>query len=283
MKIGVSLIVRSGGKILLVQTNDKYSFPSIKLEKNLAFEQIKKIFSSDVVISIFKSRSVFNGIKPSYILVLADSTMVPNSLMPKSKIMYKWLKMSKSIVSQLDQADLKAYIAFVKYLESPKVILVSGTPGTGKTTFAQKLSLLIRGTYIDVNYLIKKHKLSSGYDRLRATNEVPISKLIPILVKTVKNAKKHVIIDSHLSHYFPSNRADLCVITVCNDLKRLKIRLDMRGYNSLKIQENLEAEIFQTCKIDALERGHNVLIIDSSKKYSISKFLNRYNSILYPL
>ena len=46
-----------------------------------------------------------------------------------------------------------------------------------------------------------------------------------------------------------------------NSLKTLKKRLEKRGYSKEKVRENLDAEIFDTCRIEALEAGHNVEVI----------------------
>ena len=42
-----------------------------------------------------------------------------------------------------------------------KVIIISGTPGTGKTTLAKKLAKKLDFEYIDINKIIKKYGLSS--------------------------------------------------------------------------------------------------------------------------
>jgi broad-specificity NMP kinase len=47
-----------------------------------------------------------------------------------------------------------------------KKIIVTGTPGTGKTTLAKKLSKKLKYAYIDVNNVIKENKLKEGYDRI---------------------------------------------------------------------------------------------------------------------
>jgi adenylate kinase len=150
-----------------------------------------------------------------------------------------------------------------------KVILVSGTPGTGKTTIAKKLSKEKSFKYIDVNKIIDKMSLSEGYDKKRDTKIVDTNKLNKALIKVINLEKKEktngLVIDSLLSHYLPKKYADLCIITKC-DLKTLKQRLEKRGYSKEKVRENMDAEIFDTCRIEALEKGHKVKIINTDKK-----------------
>jgi adenylate kinase len=147
-------------------------------------------------------------------------------------------------------------------------LLVTGTPGTGKSILAKKLSLSLDYAYFDVNSFIKKTHIHSGYDRDRHTHVVNTSilarKLLKVRENTLKLGQKGIILDSHLSHFFPSEQADLCLVTICN-LKDLQKRLLKRGYSKAKIRENLDAEIFDTCAIEALENHHKILKFDTTK------------------
>ncbi|MDO8740160.1 MAG: AAA family ATPase [Candidatus Woesearchaeota archaeon] len=142
-----------------------------------------------------------------------------------------------------------------------KVIIVTGTPGTGKTTLAKKLSKRSGYNYIDVSKIIKGNKLEEGYDKKRKCRIVDIKKLNMVLIRLIQNSKKPPIIDSHLSHYLPKKYVDLCIITKC-DLKTLEKRLKKKGYSKDKIRENLDCEIFDVCYNEAKERGHKVMIAD---------------------
>jgi adenylate kinase len=149
-----------------------------------------------------------------------------------------------------------------------KTILVTGTPGTGKSFVARKLSLLLRYQYFDIGKFVKEAKLYSSYDRKRDCYVVDESKLAKALTKVrqnaLKNGEKGLILDSHMSHYLPSKYANACVLTFCS-LKTLKGRLTKRGYSSAKVRENMDAEIFDTCLTEAAERGHKVLLFSTTK------------------
>lgn len=148
-------------------------------------------------------------------------------------------------------------------------LIVTGTPGTGKTTLAKKLSLLLDYTYFDVNSFVKTAHIYSSYDRKRHTyvvDEVRLARsLIKVRAATLKNAsrapktvQKGIIFDSHMSHYMPSKYADLCIVTSCS-LRALQQRLRRKGYSPAKVRENLDAEIFDTCLSEAHEAGHRVV------------------------
>lgn len=142
------------------------------------------------------------------------------------------------------------------------IVIISGIPGTGKTTYSKKLAKEKNLKYIDVNEIIKNNRLSEGFDKEKQTELIDIEKLKKVLIKIIKQ-NKDLVIDSHLSHYLPSKYVDKCYITKCN-LKELKIRLQKRGYSKEKVRENLDAEIFDTCRIEALENGHDVTVVDTS-------------------
>ncbi len=71
-----------------------------------------------------------------------------------------------------------------------KTIIVTGTPGTGKTTIAKKLAKKLNYYYIDANKIISKYKLSEGYDRKRRTKIVDVKKLNKFLINYIKQLKK---------------------------------------------------------------------------------------------
>lgn len=155
------------------------------------------------------------------------------------------------------------------------VIAVSGTPGTGKTTLSEKLAKKLNYHYIDVNKIIKKFRLSEGYDNKRKTKIVDVKKLNKALIKEIISVKKSnkkyngIIIDSHLSHYLPRKYVDLCIVTKC-DLKELNMRLKKKKFHKDKIKENLQAEVFDVCYNEALERKHKILLADTTKGFNIS-------------
>ena len=154
--------------------------------------------------------------------------------------------------------------------------MVTGVPGTGKTAIAKKLAKRLNYHYIDVNKLVSKHNISEGYDKKRRTKIVDIKKLNKILIDFIEKIKRinGIVIDSHLSHYLPKKYVDLCIITKC-DIKELNKRLKKRKYSKNKIQENLQAEIFNICYNEALERRHKIIIIDTTKGFNISSIVNK--------
>ena len=148
-----------------------------------------------------------------------------------------------------------------------KSIIVTGTPGTGKTTVAKDIAKKLKYNYVDVNNVISANKLSEGYDKEKQCKIVDEKKLSAVLVRIIRGHKKAgegVVIDSHLSHHLPADAVDVCIVTKC-ELKLLKARLKKRKYPAQKVEETLECEIFDVCKTEAKENGHKVLTVFTDK------------------
>ena len=151
-----------------------------------------------------------------------------------------------------------------------KVIIVTGTPGTGKTTLAKALAKRLGFIYVDVNKVIEKCRLSEGYDQRRRCKIVDTENLSKALIKSINRASKSLVIDSHLSHYLPPEFVGLCIVTRCR-LGELKKRLEAKGYNEKKVRENLDCEITDFCLIEAKELGHDVLEVDTTNGFDLCK------------
>jgi adenylate kinase len=163
-----------------------------------------------------------------------------------------------------------------------KVIAVSGSPGTGKTTIAKELSKKKGMKYIDVKRLITQQGISESFDKKRDCLIVDVKKLNRALIKIISQYKKEkdirgIVLDSHLSHYLPKKYVDICIITKCG-LPELKRRLEKRGYRQSKIRENLDAEIFDVCRIEALEAGHKVKTVYTDVKKQNSRARSPHSS-----
>lgn len=143
-----------------------------------------------------------------------------------------------------------------------RAICVSGCVGCGKTRYSKKLAKEKDYEYIDLNKIIDENKLKEKYDRKRKTWEVDVKKLNKILIELIKNSKRNMIIDGHLSHYLPRKYVDKVVIVKC-ELKKLKKRLEKRRYSKSKIRENLDAEIFDVCFEEAKKLKHKIEIVKS--------------------
>ena len=138
------------------------------------------------------------------------------------------------------------------------IIAISGTPGTGKTVVSEKLAKKLGWKIISLNKLAEEKNLYAGFDKRRKCKIVDIKRLS----KEVKRIKENVVIESHYAHEMPAD----FVIILRTEPKELKKRLEKRGWPKKKIEENIESEIMEVCKTEALEHRKRVYEIDTTGK-----------------
>ena len=139
-----------------------------------------------------------------------------------------------------------------------KTIIISGTPGCGKTSVARELSNLITGEIISLNELAISENFSFDYDEDRKTVIVDFKIFLPYVLKKIKDLKKeklpYIIIESHFSDVIPNKYIDYAFILRCNPDELIN-RLKKKNYNSKKINENIQAEILGNCTNYFIEKN----------------------------
>ncbi len=170
-------------------------------------------------------------------------------------------------------------MAKIKVKKRKKVIIITGTPGVGKTMLA---TVLVRnGEYERVDLHTKYKQISERYDKRKQCYVIDYSKLVKLIEKKLKEtATKGVVVDSHVTHFLPTKLVDLCVVLSCSNLKLLRQRLYKRKYTAKKIQENMEAEIMQVCLNEAQERGHKIVVFDTAT-IAMPKIVQELGKYLY--
>lgn len=159
-------------------------------------------------------------------------------------------------------------------MRNPKRIIISGTPGTGKTTISKKLSEMLYAECLSLNEITIAKKYVLKYDEMRETYVADFEKLLPHVIRSIEKAieqEKHVIIESHFADVIPNEYIDLVVVLRCNpDI--LKERLEKRDYKPQKVKENLQAEILGDSMNYILEKNLKVPILElDTSKYNINE------------
>jgi adenylate kinase len=146
------------------------------------------------------------------------------------------------------------------------IILISGTPGTGKTTVSRKLADRLDSLLVEINQLIKDKNLYYGIEPDKQYLEVNIEALKREQTRIVQREGDNypwIIFEGHLSHYF--KEADLVIILRTNP-SVLKNRLQKRDWKENKINENIQSEVLDICTWEAHDiHGSKVQELDTSK------------------
>jgi adenylate kinase len=128
-------------------------------------------------------------------------------------------------------------------------ILVTGTPGTGKTTFCQLLNQSLNFKYLPIGKLIIDNGLYDEWNKEFDVPEFSDEKLVSFIATHYDVAAGGLLFDFHSADVFPQDYFDLIVLMRCEN-EILYKRLEARGYKQEKITENIECEIFEEVKLD---------------------------------
>ena len=89
-------------------------------------------------------------------------------------------------------------------------ILITGTPGTGKTTTAELASIASGLDHLEVGKLVKEKNLQSGFDEEFQSWILDEDKVVDEMED--KMAQGGVIVDHHGCDFFPERWFDLIVV-----------------------------------------------------------------------
>lgn len=123
-------------------------------------------------------------------------------------------------------------------------LVITGTPGAGKTTIAKALAKRLKLELINEKEFAKKKKIGRK-ERSSGELVVGLKKLEAELNKLLKR-KKNVVIEGHLVSECKLRPVD-AVIVVRLSPDRLEFRLQKRNYSEVKIQDNVLCEGIDYC------------------------------------
>eukprot|EP00933_Yihiella_yeosuensis_P052990 TRINITY_DN5113_c1_g4_i1.p1 TRINITY_DN5113_c1_g4~~TRINITY_DN5113_c1_g4_i1.p1 ORF type:complete len:177 (+),score=40.09 TRINITY_DN5113_c1_g4_i1:73-603(+) len=132
-------------------------------------------------------------------------------------------------------------------------VLVTGTPGVGKTTFCEAVAAAVGFKHIEVSKMVKEKKLYREWDdEMNCSifdDELVGDALEPVLGEESTGG---YLVDFHSSGFLDDQWFDLAICLRAST-ETLYDRLEKRHYPEHKVKENVEAEIFQTCLEEARE------------------------------
>ncbi len=133
-----------------------------------------------------------------------------------------------------------------------RVIVVTGTPGTGKTTLAGMLATRLKALHVDVPELVEKEALYKGVDEERKSKIVDLLQVRNRLRELVRETPRLLLVSSHVPDV--AWRRDVKRVVVLRlDPRELKKRLEGLGWPLQKVKENVASEVLGTCFEEAIQ------------------------------
>ncbi|MEM2027452.1 MAG: adenylate kinase family protein [Candidatus Bathyarchaeia archaeon] len=135
-----------------------------------------------------------------------------------------------------------------------RIIVVTGTPGVGKSSISAELASRIDAHLVSLGELIRGEKLYVGFDRERDTLIADIERVSRRVSEIISSAQKDIIIEGHLAADVVPAEEVTIVFVLRRDPEELKKILEERSYAEKKIMENLAAEILDVCLFEAIKK-----------------------------
>ncbi|XP_028029922.1 adenylate kinase isoenzyme 6 homolog [Bombyx mandarina] len=136
-------------------------------------------------------------------------------------------------------------------------VLVTGTPGVGKSTLCRNLADRTKFAWRDVSNIAQEHNCLDEYDPEYQCPFLNEDKLLDIMEGMM--AKGGNIVDYHSCDFFPERWFDGVFVIRCNNTT-LYDRLAARGYTGKKLEDNIQCEIFATI-LDEAQSSYKPVII----------------------
>lgn len=154
-------------------------------------------------------------------------------------------------------------------IEITRVIVITGTPGVGKTTTAKALTSRLNASYIGINEIVRDKNLVAQLDEDRGTLVADMRRLTKRVNELLDHADRDQVIDGHYAHDIVHADRVTHVFVLRRHPDKLRTILANRGYHMDKILENVNSEILDVCLTEVMEH-HNVGKVDEIDTSSIT-------------
>ncbi|MEM2087661.1 MAG: AAA family ATPase [Thermoproteota archaeon] len=169
-----------------------------------------------------------------------------------------------------------------------EAIVVTGTPGTGKTSLCEHIAKRNKGwIHLDLGRFAVKTNSVVEYDRSLKTNIIDTGVLKKVLYKYVSiNVEKGVklLIDGHYAaEVSPSKYVNCCIVLRCRpDILWLRLK-NTRRYVEEKARMNVESELTDYCYLMAKNflGNRRIMQLDTTRRSVervYARFMEYYNN-----
>ena len=150
-----------------------------------------------------------------------------------------------------------------------RILVVTGTPGTGKSVLARLVAAKQKAELVNLGELIKENKLYREYDRTRRSYIIDEKRLRKSLLDLFNSYRRNdLVIETHWLGKFMPQRPGMTAVVIRTDPVVLAARLKKRRWAKKKIWENVEAELIDLSLYESLKllgRGR-VYQVDATHK-----------------
>ncbi|KAL8972579.1 MAG: hypothetical protein Q9183_000472 [Haloplaca sp. 2 TL-2023] len=138
-------------------------------------------------------------------------------------------------------------------------IIITGTPGVGKTSLCEVLVDAIGFQHLSINRVARERDCHDGWDEATKSWIVDEDKLLDAIEDEVQQGGQ--LIDWHACDVFPERWIDLVIVLRSNSAV-LYDRLKARNYAESKLQENMDAEIMEVLLHEARDAFDTEMVIE---------------------
>jgi adenylate kinase len=134
-----------------------------------------------------------------------------------------------------------------------RILVLTGTPGVGKSTVAGQLASSLPGLHVNVNDIVTAEKLILGADVTRKTQIADIPRVSRRIAEIVSETNGYIIIEGHYASDLVEAEDLFMAFVLRRNPAELQSILRKRGYDLKKVSENVASEILDICLVDALQ------------------------------
>lgn len=150
-----------------------------------------------------------------------------------------------------------------------RIFLLSGTPGTGKTSIAKAITEKYQIPHLSLTEIVLANQLFSEEDIERQSKIVDEEKLIHFIDQYIASHEGDLIIEGHYADLVESSKIAVAIVLRCHP-KVLYTRLKARNYLEKKVKENVQAELVGDCnsymlELEDLHAKHCIFELDTAK------------------
>uniref|UniRef100_A0AC35UEJ3 Adenylate kinase isoenzyme 6 homolog n=1 Tax=Rhabditophanes sp. KR3021 TaxID=114890 RepID=A0AC35UEJ3_9BILA len=160
-------------------------------------------------------------------------------------------------------------------------ILITGTPGVGKSTLATKLADILKFKVLNIGEIVKENGLYSKFDETFQSYILNEDQVLDFIEEEMNSKDGGIIVDHHGCDFFPERYFNMVVVLRCSN-EKLYERLSSRGYGEKKVSENIECEIFGTIAEEAREsyKEHRVFEFENETEAQMADNLEKIQILI---